>query len=105
MDKERVQYLLATLMEEAAEVIHAAAKAHRFGLDHDEPGYGEGTNKDQILREVGDLLAIAGLLGIPMEEIYVARWNKLRKLEKTEKKYARQITGANLQTIPKGTEE
>ena len=95
MNKERVEYLLALLMEEAAEVIHAAAKAHRFGLRHDEPGYGEGTNMDQVTKELGDLLAVARLLGVDSRAVVAAGKRKLLKLRRIERKYAKQMAEAN----------
>ena len=94
--KDRMQYLLAAMMEEAAEVIHAAAKAHRFGLDHDEPGYGEGTNKDQITKELGDLLAVARLLDIDSKAVTIAGRRKLLRLRRVEQKFSRQIKEANV---------
>ena len=81
------RYYLVLLMEEAAEIIHAASKGWRFGLDHDEPGYGQGTNKDQITHEVGDLLAIIEKLMLDPEEINKAKARKHIKLQRIEQKY------------------
>lgn len=89
------KYLLVLLMEEAAEVIHAAAKAYRFGIDHDEPGYGEGSNKCQITIEIGQVLAIAELLYINSTELNVAKDKKLIDITRVEKKYALQMDRAN----------
>lgn len=95
MNREQIQYFLAKLMEEAAEVIHAAAKAHRFGLNHDEPGYGSGTNKNQITEELGDLLATASLLGINLDDVMNMQRRKLKKIELVERTYKKQRKSAN----------
>lgn len=44
---------LIHLIEECSEVIHAACKCERFGIDHTEPGYGN--NREVLLREIEDL--------------------------------------------------
>ena len=57
-------YLLICLAEECAEVQHAAAKALRFGLDHEWPGK-NATNREAIARELRDLNNIAAMLELP----------------------------------------
>lgn len=93
--KEKMQYFLVLLMEEASEVILAASKAYRFGLEHDQPGYGEGTNKNQITIELGDLLGIAELLQIDSSGILKAKKAKLDRLKLVEEKYAKIMKRAN----------
>jgi NTP pyrophosphatase (non-canonical NTP hydrolase) len=95
MIKDTKAYLLVLLMEEAAEVIHAASKAIRFGLEHDEPGYGNGTNKDQIELELGEVLAIGDLLNLDGASISKARFEKIERLREIEKRFATQMEKAN----------
>lgn len=65
------EHLLICIMEEAAEIQQAAAKALRFGLYHSYNGKG-GTNIEDIAREITDLLAVVNLCeqyGIDFPEI------------------------------------
>lgn len=55
-------YLLVCLAEECAEVQHAIAKTLRFGLEHEWPGKGT-TNRDQIIRELRDIIDLVERLG------------------------------------------
>lgn len=71
-------YLLTVLMEEAAEVIQAAAKCQRFGYDWNEPGYG--INSEYLAKEVGDLLAIIHALKLPEEIIMESRVTKIQRV-------------------------
>lgn len=56
-------YLLVCLMEEAAEIQHAAAKALRFGLEHWWPGR-DTTNKGALRDEVRDFVRLAERLNL-----------------------------------------
>ncbi len=65
------EHLLTCLMEEAAEVQQAAAKAIRFGLDDRYPG-SDRTNRQDLAHELTDLLAVVDLCrqhGISLPEI------------------------------------
>jgi NTP pyrophosphatase (non-canonical NTP hydrolase) len=62
----REEHLLVILMEECAEVAQAASKALRFGLHHDEPGYGN--NRERIRQEYSDLCALADMLGLVRDQ-------------------------------------
>jgi hypothetical protein len=68
-DMNKEQYLLICLMEEAAEIQQACAKALRFGITNVHPVH-RSNNLDSIKRELNDLEAIrqmlveAGVLGI-----------------------------------------
>lgn len=53
----REKYILTVLAEEAAEVAQAASKAIRFGMDSKNP-YNELTNKQTLIDEVNDLMAM-----------------------------------------------
>lgn len=55
------QWLLDKLQEEAAEVIQAVSKVRRFGDQNHHPDR-ETTNKDELLAELTDLLAILAAL-------------------------------------------
>lgn len=57
----KTEHLLTCLAEECAEVGQAAAKALRFGVDGMSPNGGL-PNKEYIVREVNDVLAIIELL-------------------------------------------
>lgn len=53
------QYLLVKLGEEAAEIAQATGKALIFGLDDEYKGE---TNRESIVKEINDLLAIVVML-------------------------------------------
>lgn len=55
------QWLLDKLQEEAAEVIQAVSKVRRFGDQNHHPDRAT-TNKDELLAELTDLLAILAAL-------------------------------------------
>lgn len=55
------QWLLDKLQEEAAEVIQAVSKVRRFGDQNHHPDR-ETTNKDELVSELTDLLAILAAL-------------------------------------------
>jgi hypothetical protein len=57
----KVEYLLICLMEEAAEIQQAAAKALRFGLDNHHPDRME-TNAQELQKELTDLDATRSML-------------------------------------------
>lgn len=60
MNSKEVNHLLFCLAEEAGEVVQAACKAGRFGLDD---CYDNGVNNiDKLSQEINDLLAIVELL-------------------------------------------
>lgn len=72
---------LGILQEEAAEVIQAASKAMRFGLDN---WYKDGgTQQENLTQEIGDLLALVDIL---IDQGVVSAHDldnaKLRKVEK-----------------------
>lgn len=77
------QYLLTLLAEECAEVSQRATKAIRFGLE-DPKGTQEGfsTNKQRLLWEINDLIAVIELL---FGNDYVDESLKRIKKEKIEK--------------------
>ncbi len=73
---------LNRVIEECAEVIQAATKILRFGLNG---SYPDGrTNIDVLIQECGDVLACIDKLHLPEEKIDEARYAKHRKLRKIE---------------------
>lgn len=63
----RETYLLFCLAEEAAEVAKAASKAARFGLDPSDQRparWRDVSNREDLECELGDVLAVAGMLGL-----------------------------------------
>ncbi len=63
----RLEHLLVILAEECSEVAQRASKAIRFGIDEVQPGQDE-TNARRLERELGDLMAVAEMLGLPVRE-------------------------------------
>lgn len=57
------QHLLLILAEECAEVAQRATKAIRFGLDQKHP-VEHWNNRQQLERELGDLMAMVDMLGL-----------------------------------------
>jgi NTP pyrophosphatase (non-canonical NTP hydrolase) len=63
----KIEHLLTCLIEESAEVAHAACKTQRFGSNHIWPGKGE-MNVRVLERELADLMAVADLLGLKVRD-------------------------------------
>jgi NTP pyrophosphatase (non-canonical NTP hydrolase) len=79
----RIQQILDILQEECAEVIQNISKCRRFGLDN-EYLKGSGTQREQLAKEIGDVLAMVELLKehgvITQTELDLAKRNKFVKL-------------------------
>jgi NTP pyrophosphatase (non-canonical NTP hydrolase) len=79
----RIQEILDILQEECAEVIQNISKCRRFGLDN-EYLKGSGTQREQLTKEIGDVLAMVELLKehgvITQTELDLAKRNKFVKL-------------------------
>jgi NTP pyrophosphatase (non-canonical NTP hydrolase) len=75
---------LSILQEECAETIVVISKIRRFGLDT-EYLRGEGTKRDALVQELGDMLAMIGVLVkqgvIDPEAMETASQNKIEKLK------------------------
>ena len=56
----RIEELLVILQEECAEVIQAASKCRRFGIDNMYTK-GSGTQRENLTKELGDLLCMIEL--------------------------------------------
>ena len=76
--------VMAILQEECAEVIQAVSKINRFGMNGEWQGV---TNKQSLITEIGDVLAIIKLLmyetdiNITEKDIESSIEAKLKKLE------------------------
>jgi hypothetical protein len=83
------EHLLVCLIEECGEVIQAASKALRFGLDDGYPGTGR-TNVNDIARELDDLDAIQRMLINDGVDLHPDDSQILAKMQKVElyQKYA-----------------
>ena len=83
--KEQEREVMNILSEECAEVIQAISKCHRFGLDNYKPGKPK-TNREHLEEELGDLLAMVGILlemgVVNKEALQQAEIAKVEKLKK-----------------------
>jgi len=87
---EKIAEALGILQEECAEVIQDVSKCRRFGLENVYLN-GQGTQRENLAKEVGDVLAMVDILvdqGIfNQEELFQAKLNKKEKLKKWSKIY------------------
>ncbi len=73
---------LHLVIEEASEVIQAATKILRFGIDDKNPDYYDGVPNTQVLvTEIGQLLHCIDRLGIPTIELEIAKADKWKNLK------------------------
>jgi NTP pyrophosphatase (non-canonical NTP hydrolase) len=81
----KVNEILDILQEECAEVIQSVSKCRRFGLNNRYLN-GAGTQRDELVKEIGDVVAMIELLmehGVVTDaEIDLAKQNKFNKLRK-----------------------
>ena len=81
----KTEEILDILQEECAEVIQAISKIRRFGMDN---VYlkGEGTQREQLVKELGDVALLIDLLEAHQlfspRELNEAKLNKATKLSK-----------------------
>jgi NTP pyrophosphatase (non-canonical NTP hydrolase) len=81
----KIQEILDILQEECAEVIQNISKCRRFGMEN---VYlkGSGTQREQLVKELGDVLAMIDLLQehnvVSSQELDLAKRNKILKLAK-----------------------
>lgn len=74
------QHLLMILAEECSELAKEALKAARFDLDR---AYGRETNRERIVTEFSDIMAVAIMLGIKYRPARICE--KRRKVRKAMK--------------------
>ena len=81
---DKIEEALGILQEECAEVIQDVSKCRRFGIDNVYLN-GQGTQRENLVKEVGDVLAMIDVLieqGVFTQiELDVARANKKQKLK------------------------
>lgn len=58
------EYLLDCLAEEAGEIVQDCGKCARFGMDETRPEKRNGTNREALVTEIHQLIAVAEMLGI-----------------------------------------
>jgi NTP pyrophosphatase (non-canonical NTP hydrolase) len=82
---DRVTEALVILAEECCEVGQIVAKIHRWGLSSTNNMAMPHTNRDELVKEMGDVLAmiriVQGELDISDQELARAQQNKLTKLK------------------------
>lgn len=71
---------LDLIIEEAAEVIQAACKCKRFGLNHIEPGYGH--NAEVLAKELGDLDGARQMIRWKYDQLVSYSWASSTKLDR-----------------------
>ncbi len=90
--------LLILLIEECAEVIHAATKCLRFGYDVDhDVGYGR--NSDELAKECGDLQAVMDALPLNALVKMQSQSGKLDKAERAKAKFGIGVPVGTLSTL------
>lgn len=82
---DQMMEALGILQEECAETVVVASKIRRFGLDT-EYVRGAGTKRTALTQELGDILAMIGILVkqgvVDQEELEIATKLKIEKLKK-----------------------
>jgi NTP pyrophosphatase (non-canonical NTP hydrolase) len=86
---DKTQEALIILQEECAEVIQAASKIYRFGLDN---SHKSGiTQRANLEIEIGDMLALVDILVeqgvVDLNNLNTAKLNKIEKLKIWSKLY------------------
>ena len=81
---DRMTEALVILAEECCEVGQIVSKIHRWGLDSNNNGSLPCSNRDELVKEMGDVMAmiriVQGELGISDDDLAQAVQNKLEKL-------------------------
>lgn len=81
---DQMMEALSILQEECAETSVVISKIRRFGLDT-EYQRGEGTKRTALTQELGDILAVLGVLVkqgiVDQEELHLAAKRKIEKLK------------------------
>jgi NTP pyrophosphatase (non-canonical NTP hydrolase) len=79
--QHKIQYLLDKGQEEASEIVQAISKIRRFGPDNHHPDRTT-TNKQELVNEIEDLLAIVGALeSLQYFDLINSKQNILRKAQ------------------------
>ncbi len=81
INTNKLQYLLDKSQEEASEIIQAVSKIRRFGADNNHPERTT-TNKQELVNEIEDFLAIIGALeSLQYFDLTKSQQNILRKAQ------------------------
>lgn len=84
IEMDRITEALVILAEECCEVGQIVSKIHRWGLDSTNQGEFSTTNRDELVKELGDLMAMIRIvqenLEISEDDLSRAVQNKLTKL-------------------------
>jgi NTP pyrophosphatase (non-canonical NTP hydrolase) len=79
----KIQEILDILQEECAEVVQNISKCRRFGMDN-EYLKGSGTQREQLVQEIGDVMLLVDLLQayelFTEQELQAAKTRKSIKL-------------------------
>ena len=82
---DQMMEALGILQEECAETVVVASKIRRFGIDT-EYQRGEGTKRTALTQELGDILAMIGVLVkqgvVEQDALHAAATAKIEKLKK-----------------------
>jgi NTP pyrophosphatase (non-canonical NTP hydrolase) len=85
---EKTAEALGILQEECAEVIQNVSKCRRFGLENEYLN-GQGTQRDNLEKEIGDVLAMIDILvdqgvldSVQLEKAALAKKDKLKQWSK-----------------------
>ena len=82
---DKVQEILDILQEECGELVVAASKVRRFGIDNAKPNT-DYNNREHLEEELGDLLAMVDIMldqkVIDLNKLETAKVNKIEKLKK-----------------------
>lgn len=82
---DRTTEALVILAEECCEVGQIIAKIHRWGLDSTNNGSLSSTNRDELIKEIGDVMTMVRIvqaeLDISDADLAKATQNKLEKLK------------------------
>lgn len=73
------EYLLTHLAEEASEIVKDACKGLRFGLDDIDPNGDGTTNRERLINELNDMMAIVKRL--ELEKIIPEGWLSAEKMD------------------------
>lgn len=72
---DRITEALVILAEECCEVGQIIAKIHRWGLDSNHHGNLPSTNRDELIKEIGDVMA---MIRIVKEELAISDFDLAR---------------------------
>lgn len=91
IEMDRLTEALVILAEECCEVGQIVSKIHRWGIDSNNNGHLPSTNRDELVKEMGDVMAmiriVQGELDISDADLAHAVQNKIAKLKRYGKNF------------------